>query len=252
MKFLLSLLLLYCVACLALYLLQRNVLYFPHASADERSAYVQKLSFHSGDQALSGWVVAPGQSKALIYYGGNAENIIYNVEFFRAVAAQYSVYLMPYRGYGDNSGQPSEEALYQDALALFDRIKDDHASISLMGRSLGSGVATYVAAQRQINQLILVTPFDSIENVAKEVYWMFPIALLIKDRYPSAERVEAIDAATLILVAENDQVIARTRSDALIKAFAGKQATAVLIDGAGHNNISQYRQYVSAITSWLH
>ncbi|GAM70130.1 bem46 protein [Vibrio sp. JCM 19236] len=65
-----------------------------------------------------------------------------------------------------------------------------------MGRSLGSGIATYVAANEDIDTLILVTPFDSVENVAREIYWMFPVSLLIKDRYASIDRVKDISAQT--------------------------------------------------------
>jgi hypothetical protein len=111
---LLTVLLGYSFACLALYLLQRNMLYFPQKSGSLSSA--QEFSFSSVEQRLSGWVVSPGQPRALIYYGGNAENIALNFEFFQTVFSHYSVYLIPYRGYGNNSGSPNEQGLYQDAL----------------------------------------------------------------------------------------------------------------------------------------
>lgn len=239
----------YSFACLALYLLQRNMLYFPQKAGSVSGA--QALSFSSGKHQLSGWVVNPGQPRALIYYGGNAENIVSNLDFFQTVFTHYSVYLVPYRGYGNNSGSPSEQGLYQDALALIDHIGADHSSFSLLGRSLGSGVATYVASRREVDNLILVTPYDSIENVAKGAYWMFPISWLIKDRYASIERVQSINARTLIVAAEYDNIIPRARTDALINAFDSAQLKSVLIRGAGHNDISQYPQYAHSIVSWL-
>ncbi len=111
----------------------------------------------------------------------------------------YTVYLIPYRGYGNNAGTPAEQVLYSDAVQIYTTIKDQHDSVSLMGRSLGSGIATYVAANRQVDKLILVTPFDSIENVAKDIYWMFPVSLLIKDKFRSSERVKDITAPNLYI-----------------------------------------------------
>jgi fermentation-respiration switch protein FrsA (DUF1100 family) len=246
---LLTVLLGYSFACLALYLLQRNMLFFQQKSGSLSSA--QEFSFSSVEQRLSGWVVNPGQPRALIYYGGNAENIALNFEFFQTVFSHYSVYLIPYRGYGNNSGSPNEQGLYQDALALIDHIRADHNSFSLMGRSLGTGVATYVASQREVDNLILVTPYDSIENVARGAYWMFPISWLIIDRYASLERVQSISARTLIVAAENDNVIPRARTEALINAFDSAQLKSVLVRDAGHNDISQYPEYANSIVSWL-
>lgn len=194
-----------------------------------------------------GWALNKGQPKALIYYGGNAESIEANIPFFKSVIPNYTIYLIPYRGYGNDVGAPTEKALYRDAMQIFQLIESKHDSISLMGRSLGSGIATYVAANRQVDKLILVTPFDSIENVAKDIYWMFPISLLIKDRYRSADRVKNITAQTYIFIAEDDQVIPRARTNQLVAKFDDQLIEAVVITGAGHNTISQFPSYVSGL-----
>jgi pimeloyl-ACP methyl ester carboxylesterase len=116
-----------------------------------------------------------------------------------------------------------------------------------MGRSLGSGVATYVAANRNVDTLILVTPFDSIENVAKNIYWMFPVSLMIKDTFRSADRVKDITAQTYIFIAENDRVIPRARTDQLIAHFGDQLVEVVIVANAGHNTISQFPDYVSGL-----
>jgi len=242
---LLTLLLFYVLCSLTFCALQRKFLYFPQPA---RHMFGEaNIHFDIEGEQLNGWVLNDGQARALIYYGGNAENIEDNIPFFDAVLPGYSVYLIPYRGYGDNTGAPTEQALYSDAVHIYQQIKGKHESISLMGRSLGSGVATYVAANRQVDKLVLVTPFDSIENVAKDIYWMLPVSLFIKDKFHSLSRVKDITAKTYIFIAENDQVISRTRTEQLVAQFGEQLVEVIVVSGAGHNTISQYSTYVDGI-----
>lgn len=245
----LTLLVFYVLFCLTFCSLQRKLLYFPQPAGE---AYgTPTIRFDIGGEQLNGWVLNGGQPKALIYYGGNAENIEGNIPFFKAVLPDYTVYLIPYRGYGNSTGEPTEQALYSDAVEIFKRVKDNHESVSLMGRSLGSGVATYVAANRPVDRLILVTPFDSIENVAKEHYWMVPVSLFIKDSYRSVSRVKDITAKTYIFIAENDRIIPRKRTDQLIARFGDQLEEVFIIRGAGHNTISEYPSYAESLRQAL-
>jgi len=241
-----TILLLYLGLCLLLFVLQRKLLYFPtppmlHFSPPPEASLI---SFDNEGERLSGWVVNEGRDKALLYYGGNAENIEYNIPFFKENLPDYTVYLIAYRGYGDSTGKPTEAHLYSDALQVFDKVSAEHTTLSLLGRSLGSGIATYVATHREVDKLILVTPFDSTANVAKSVYWMFPVSLLITDRYESAKRASDIDAKTTIIYAENDNVIPRESTERLIEAFSHRLEDSILIRSADHNDISEYPEYV--------
>ncbi|TQV86933.1 alpha/beta hydrolase [Aliikangiella coralliicola] len=239
----------YILLCLLLFLFQRSFLYFPQSAGEVTG--IPEVSFNHRGLKLSGWVVNPNNNAAIIYYGGNAESVENNIEFFRRVTPDYTVYLIPYRGYGKNGGEPTESNLYADALFVYDEVQAQHSSISLIGRSLGSGVATYVAANRDIAKLILVTPYDSIENVAKSHYRIFPVSLLITDKYLSVERAPDIEKPTLLLVAEHDQVIPRERSDNLARHISQKFLTQVIIDRAGHNDISFYPEYSESIQRFL-
>jgi len=242
---LVPLLLLYVGFCLVLFAMQRKFLYFPQSGSGMIGAV--EIHFESDGEQLNGWVINGGRPKALLYYGGNAERIEVNIPFFEAVLPDHTVYLIPYRGYGNSTGEPTEEHLYRDALHIFEQIKAKHKLISLMGRSLGSGVATYVAAHRQVEKLILVTPFDSIENVAKTVYWMLPVSLLIKDKFQSLHRVKNITAKTYIFIAENDRVIPRASTERLIAQFTDQLMAVTVIARADHNDISQYPEYIAGL-----
>ena len=246
--------LIYLGICLALFVLQRKILYFPVPAtiSGDLPENVEVLSFDTDGETLQGWIVNKGQAKALVYYGGNAENIEQNIEFFNSIKTGYSIYLIPYRGYGESTGKPSESKLYQDALYIFDQLSQQHRSMSLMGRSLGTGVATYVAAQRKVENLVLVTPFDSIENVAKNLYWMLPVSLLIRDKYNSLERASSMMADhILILIAEQDEVIPRARTENLIQQLGNRKLESKVIKGAGHNDISLYPEFSLSIRGML-
>ena len=251
--FLFSLFGIYLAICLALFLLQRKVLYFPQPVSDFSSLQtnLETIRFETDGETLEGWVVNSDRPKALLYYGGNAENIEQNIAFFQSMKLDYSFYFIPYRGYGHSSGSPSEQKIYQDALYIFDQVSPQHTQLSLMGRSLGSGVATHVAARREVDKLILVTAYDSIENVAKSIYWMLPISLLIKDKYRSWENASTIKAETLLLSAGRDEVIPWARTENLIAHFSKQKLESVIIPNAGHNDISLYPEFALKIKTML-
>ena len=125
---------------------------------------------------LRGWKLNPGKSGALLYFGGNAERLDASRDEFARLFPDRTVYLLSYRGYGASEGQPGEAALFGDALALYDAARARHPRrrYAVIGRSLGSGVASYLASQRPVERLALVTPFDSLAEVAQAHYPVVP------------------------------------------------------------------------------
>lgn len=234
--------------CVLLFVKQRELLYFPTPSVVVIGAEAIVIESDIGD--LKGWVVNPGKSNALIYFGGNGEQVERNAEFFSKCLPDQSVYLMPYRGYSGNPGLPSEAGLFADAILLQDFVKSHHADISLMGRSLGSGIAVYVASQQPIQKLLLITPYDSIAKVAAEKYPLFPVSWLVKDRYDSVKYAKRVNATVKILIAEEDVIIPSSHSSLLAKAFS-KKPMVKYISGAGHNSISESKEYDAETCGFL-
>ncbi len=242
--------LIYAGFCVFIYATQRNAIYYPTPEVNVSGAV--DLRLESDGETLKIWhLVHGGGPNAIIYFGGNAEDVSGNIPDFRSTFPRHNVYLVNYRGYGGSTGSPSEERLYKDALAVFDEIRSIYTNISVIGRSLGSGVATYLATVRDIDRLILVTPFDSIENVAKKAFPMMPVSLLLKDKFDSAGRVADIDAPVLIVTAENDEVIAKRHSDALAEAFPDTQVTVEMIPDTGHNTIDMSPRYARVLSLFL-
>ena len=238
----------YFALCTWLYLKQRSMLYFPTPAAIGIQAKTFKLQ--DDKLLLKGWVINPGKQRAMIYFGGNGEAVEYNAEIFKKILPNVSVYLLPYRSYSGNPGEVSEENCYRDALKLYDQIKNRHSSISALGRSLGSGVATYLASQRKIDKLILVTPYDSIVNVAQSKYPIFPVSLLLKDRYESWRRVPAVQSDVLVMIAGSDEIIPRASTENLLRHFKRKPKI-LMFEKAGHNTPSDLTQYDQAVSEFI-
>ncbi|MCU0755718.1 MAG: lysophospholipase [Xanthomonadales bacterium] len=245
---LLTMLLIYAGLCLALYLMQRSMLYFPQARSAVPGTEVMRLQT---EVELVVTVAGRERPSALIYLGGNAEDVGQSVPELAAAFPTHAIHALHYRGYGGSGGAPSEAALVGDALALFDQLQPRYADLVLIGRSLGSGVAVQVASQRKVASLVLVTPFDSVENVAARHYPIFPVRWLLHDRFRSWQHAAAIEAPTLIVVAEQDRVIPPSHAEALRQHFPPGVARLETIPGADHNDLSLHPRYWSLLGEWV-
>ncbi len=231
-----------------LYFSQRSLLYFPSPAYEHD---FDKLLIDSDDERINVIVLNPNKPNAILYFGGNAEPVVFNAEPFTRHLAEHTIYLMDYRGYGESTGSPTEAGLFADAVALFDAIREQHQRVSLIGRSLGSGVATYLATQRSVDKLALITPFDSIANVAKKRMPIFPVTLLLKDQYNSISRAPTITAEVFIAIAEQDNVVPKQHAYNLAAAFNPEQIETLLLRNADHNNISLQPEYFPALSRFL-
>ncbi len=188
--------------------------------------------------ALRGWFFNRGADTPLVvFYGGNAMNVGAFTDIAKADTTR-SYLLMNYRGYGNSDGEPSESALVQDACHCLKSARKKlgtPASVTLVGFSLGSGVATQVAAAEKPDALILICPFDSITEVACNMVPFIP-RLLPLDTWKSADYAPKITCPVTILRAKHDSIVPPASTDALIRAFAAVTPT-VHEFSCDHNNI---------------
>jgi len=230
---------------LMLYLQQRNRIYFP---THDSGPGLTEERFTTAAGTTRGWAVNPGQASAVLYFGGNAEAVARNADFFRTHLPDRTVYLVPYRGYDGNAGSPTEADLYADALVEYDQVRGKHAAVALVGRSLGTGVATYVASQRPVERVVLVTPYDSLQKVAEAQFPWLPIDWLLEDKYESWRRAPGLAMPVTLLVGAQDRLIPPSHARFLASKFP-TAPTVVMIDGAGHNDISTKPAYADAMRS---
>ena len=238
----------YIIVGFFLYVFQRKIIYLPTKKIPHS---FEKIQLQNKKVTLEIIEINPNKDEAIIYCGGNAEAVIYNAEDFLTNFPSKTFYLLNYRGYGGSSGNPSEKGIYSDVVLLFDKINKNHKKIHVMGRSLGTGVATYLASKRSIEKMILISPYDSIKSIAQKRFPIYPIFLLLKDKYESIRRVADINAKTIILIAENDKVIPKKHSIRLFNEFPSEQITKKIIFDAGHNDISLKNEYYEQIKNFL-
>jgi uncharacterized protein len=240
---------LYFVACVALFAFQRTLIYFPQPAAFGTPTSAMTLTVPDAELIVS-VRPKPGQ-KSLIYFGGNAEDVSANLAAYADAFPGHAIYLMHYRGYGGSSGKPTEQALHADAQVLFDKVYAEHPEVVVVGRSLGSGVAVRLASQRPIHRLVLVTPYDSIQEIAAQQLPFFPVRWLLTDKFESWRHAPKVAAPTLLIGAEFDEVIPRASTNNLKATFANGVASLVIITGAGHNSISNNTKYLELMRSAL-
>jgi pimeloyl-ACP methyl ester carboxylesterase len=224
---------------------QRSLIYYPQPRANRDGVPVMTLHTDAGPVLVSTRPASgPG---AMIYFGGNAEDVSLDLSDFSSAFPDDAIYLLHYRGYGGSAGKPSEQALFADALMLFDQVHVQHPNITLVGRSLGTGIAVKIASERPITRLVLITPFDSLTDVAAQAYRWLPVRLLMRDKYDSWKYAPQVIAPTRIIAAGDDEIIPRSSTERLRTRFKPGVATYTVIPGVGHNTISDSGDYLRLI-----
>ncbi len=235
------------VALLTLmYVFQRSLIYMPLGGVppvEEMLPGAEAVTFETADGlTLGAWFLPadrPG-SPATLLFNGNAGN-----RALRAPLAErfhrlgMSVLMVDYRGYGGNPGSPSEKGLLADARAalgwLVRRPEVDPAKVLYFGESLGSGVAVALAAERPPAALVMRSPFTSLVDAAKAHFPLLPVGLLMRDRFPSVERIGAIHCPVAIVAGDPDSVVPTDLSRRLFEA-AREPKRLLIYRGFDHND----------------
>ncbi len=221
------------------------------AEVTRLSAEETDLELMVGRIALRGWEVNPGQKRALVYFGGNGEDVQEMVEPLSSNFPEHTSYLLAYRGYGASDGKPSERVLTADALAVFDYAAKQHrGSVDVVGRSLGSGVAVQVAACRRVRRLVLITPFDSMAALAAEHYPRLPARPLLLDRWDSAAVAHELRAPVLVVRAGRDKLVFPSSTDRLLEALPAEPRV-LNMSRRGHNTVDAAPTFWPAIVEFL-
>ncbi|MFC1744883.1 alpha/beta hydrolase [Candidatus Riflebacteria bacterium] len=205
---------------------------------------------------LHGWLVKNSKAKQLplvIYFGGNAEEVTGFLQF-NNYFKDWALLLVNYRSYGLSEGKPGQDALFKDALHIFDEMAKrediDAKRILAFGRSLGCGVAVHLASKKPLKGIILVSPYDSITKVAQAAYFYAPVSLLLKHPFECLSMAPLIKIPLLGLYAKFDEVISSRHSKRLIEAWGGAKETAE-IENYYHNTITDSKKYWQVITKFM-
>lgn len=210
----------------------------------ELPASAERLEITTGDRTrLAGVRLhhANGQSDGgpiLLGFAGNAWNAEAMALTLHQLLPASDVVAFHYRGYRPSGGRPSAKALLADSLAIFDHLRQEFGPrpVVVVGVSIGSPVAAYLARHRPVTGLILVTPFDSLVALARDHYPWAPVGLLLRHRMPTIDFVRGLPTPTAIIVAGHDTIVPARRSEALRRAIPNL-VFETTIEEAGHNDL---------------
>lgn len=207
--------------------IQEKLVYFPQRTlvatpGDFGMPYREvRLTAEDGVN-LHGWLVEgvdgppsaelPGAGRTLLFFHGNAGNIsgrLETAQLFRRMGLD--VLMIDYRGYGQSEGHPSEQGTYRDARAAWNWLTGEQGvpadSVIVMGRSLGGAVAAWLAGEVRPRALILESTFTSGVDLARQVYPFFPVGLMLRHRYPTAEHIRELDIPKLFAHSRGDRTV---------------------------------------------
>lgn len=238
----------YGAVCLLLFLMQRQMLYYPSSMALEAQlAYAPGADLEPWRDAAGtriGWKrERPGAAAAqrwLVFHGnaGLAVQRAYWADALQRVSPDrtLSVYILEYPGYGRRDGSPSENAITAAAVAALDMLGADGKRTHLLGESLGCAVAAQVARARpkRVGGLVLVSPFNCLADVAAFHYPWVPVRGLLRDQWRSDEALRGFAGPVAILAAERDGVVPAKFAQRLHDGHPGRKQLRV-IAGEDHN-----------------
>jgi fermentation-respiration switch protein FrsA (DUF1100 family) len=230
-----------------MYFAQRSLMYFPDTTHTTPAAAglpeAQEVTLTAADGVpVTVWHVPPQDGKpVIIYFHGNGGALKHRVARFRKLITDgVGLVALEYRGYGGQSGNPTEPGLIADAEAAyaFAAARYPVQQIVVWGESLGTGVAVALAAEKPVGRVILEAPFTSALAVGELRYWYLPVRLLMKDQFRSDQRIDKVTAPLLILHGVRDQTVPYAMGEHLFEIANKPKHIVRFLDG-GHEDLDQ-------------
>jgi pimeloyl-ACP methyl ester carboxylesterase len=238
---------LYIFCVIGLTLAQRKLIYHPcKSSAAQLEVAARKASFqiwrNSAGEAI-GWFRAGQSRRSILLLHGNtgcAPDWFHYADGFQAVEAM-DFYILEYPGYGGRKGKAKQEEILRAAENGFASITNKCA-VYLVGESLGTGVAAYLAGKYGdgVRGIFLVAPYNNMMAVAKSHLPLFPIKLMLKDKYPASEWLQNFHGPVGVLLAEKDTTVPSDLGRDLFEKYAGPKKLWIE-PGATHGNVHKPR-----------
>lgn len=269
-KIILGILVIYLLAIfIVLVLIQKHFFFHPwhdeeaykilHTNNDFKEVYI-----NNNGENLNGWIrynVKEKNAPLVIFYGGNAENSSSTVLGFLngglyKYFENYNLLMVDYPEYGLSQGKITEESIFNAGLAIYDyaaNLEDvNREKIVILGYSIGTGVATYVSSQRDVNGLILIAPYDKALSLYNNAINIFhgPLKIFTKYKLNSMEYAKKVNVAPLIYSSYQDEVVSYELAVNLEKNFKVK-GKIELLENTKHNEYFSRQIVLDGIYNYL-
>ena len=224
----LILLFLYIFVIIFLFFYQRKLLYHPsennYLDETQLNHTIEKTFIQSNDKLVSWYFKKNPKFKTILFFHGNAgklDNRVYKLNELSKLELNYLI--VAYRGFSGNAGKPTESGLYEDAnFAKIwlnkNGVKDK--DIIIYGESLGTAVAIDLASRYNFSGIILESPFTSMLDLAQKYYPIFPVKLILKDRYESRKKLNDIKSPVLVMHGKKDKIVPFYMGEQILEALS--------------------------------
>lgn len=244
------------------YLFQERLLYFPlrgvHATPADIGLAYETVQITTGDGVdLWGWFVPAKNSQGvLLFFHGNAGNISHRLDSIATFhRLGLDVFIIDYRGFGRSKGKPTEQGTYLDAEAAWRYLVEERGvspgQIIIFGRSLGGGVAAWLAQQHCPRGLILESTFTSVTDVGAQSYPFLPVRLLSRIHYNTLARLPQIHCPVLVIHSPDDRVIPYSHGRRLFAAANPPKAFVTIRGGHNEGFLISGREYESKLAAFI-
>ncbi|MBN1256511.1 MAG: alpha/beta hydrolase [Planctomycetes bacterium] len=231
--------------CALAYIFQERLIFLPSSEwvatpgGDAELAYEDVTLTTADGVELSAWYIpSPHNRGVVLLCHGNAGNISHRMASIQVCnELGYNVLIFDYRGYGRSKGKPTEEGTYQDAMAAWDYLVKAREfppeKIVILGRSMGGGVATWLARETKPGGLILESCYTSMTAMAKKLFPWLPVKLILKHKYNNLEKLADVSCPVLVIHSQEDEIIPYEHG---IKLFAAANGPKTLVTIFGDHN----------------
>ena len=238
----------YAFLSVLLYFMQERMVFLARLPGRELEATPRDAGFEYADVyiqtsdglTLHGWYVhARNPRGTVLFFHGNAGNISHRLDSL-AIFHELGLdtFIIDYRGYGQSEGKPGEEGTYRDAEAAWQYLVAERglepARIIVFGRSIGGGVAAWLATRHQPAALVVESTFTSAVEMAAHLYPFMPVRLISRLRYPVAEYLTRVECPVLVVHSRDDEIIPFAMGKALYEVAPSPKAFIEL--SGDHNN----------------
>jgi hypothetical protein len=251
---------LYFIIGVALYFLQEKMIFMPESLPQDYSysfpGNFEEINLKTDDGAVLNalhFKVENPKGVVLYFYGNAGELSRWGIIVQNFVEMNYDVLVMDYRTYGKSTGKLSQKALYSDAQLFYNLLKKSYSEdeIVVYGRSLGTTFATYIAAKNLPNQLILESPFYSLDEVARHRFPIYPISWFLKFHFPTYQYFKEVQCPITIFHGTDDFVVSYKNSEELSKIKTKEKLNFISIPRGTHHNLGSYKIYIKTLDSIL-
>lgn len=230
--------------------------------------YQEKIIYHPNSQDFKGCVdfqdaekvsylgtrmyVKDTDKPTIVLYHGNAGSAC-DRSFYADIFTQagYGYIIVEYAGYSNDVVKPSHELIKQNVQDVVAYIKEnDISSVTVVGESIGTGIASFHASLQSPDTLLLISPFTSLADIAKSRFWFYPTSILVDNAFDTVSFLTQYKNPVTIIHGNKDTIIPHKLGKKLFELLQ-TQKEFITIHGAGHNDLFVYPETYTAITDFL-